>query len=376
MLLNVRRGIAHATNTMLVSLIFQTLILARGLYGRTFSSTLLTTLTMNQAQDLKSLPTHGDHFPKQSQVIVQLKLRHPTSNMSLVQVTPATARPNFLTLPREIRDQICLAVLQSPSEPPASPEHAGPRFAGFGSEPERQNNVFYPVNIYPRYACQSLQACNHQMYTEVREVLARHDTFERGLDFTLDLMIQACDIWPTWTLLPGPISHIRNLEVEMRIFDDCHGSQFGGDGGPGLIFRPLLHLLSGLFHHGPQFIYKGALERQLHVDTMVFTICRGEVPKEQPYEEGTEVGSPSCVLSVRHRIALSVWLKLRMIASRGTLLGKVSKLKLKTMEDTREFHVPERKLAQETVDYWDGYGYHWGVEPPSDGEGLGREEDM
>ncbi len=274
-----------------------------------------------------------------------------------------TTRHNLLTLPREIRDEIYLIVLQSPSEPPHSPSTAGPRFAGFG--------VFHPVDVYPQYACQSLQACNHQMNTEVHDLLARHDTTKRGLNFKLDLMIQAYGIWPTWTLLPGPITHIRNLEVEMRVFREDRGGQFEGDGGPGLIFRPLFHLLSGFFHHGPQFLYKGPFERQFHANTMVFTICDGEILEEVISDDATKVRCLPCVFSIRHRIVRSVWLKLRLIASQGTLLGKVSKLKLRTDEEVNEFPIPDRKLAQETVDYWDRYGYHWGIETSSDGEGLG-----
>ena len=294
--------------------------------------------------------------------------------MSSVQITPA-ATHNLLTLPREIRDEIYLIVLQSSSEPPETPQNAGPRFAGFGSEPERQKSVFYPTDVYPRYACQSLQACNHQTNTELREILARLDTSKQGLDFKLDLMIQGCDIWPTWTLFPGPISHIRNLEVEVRIFGGCRGGQFGGDGGPGEIFRPLFHLLSSLFHHGPQFVNKGHFERQLHVDTIVFTICDGEVLEEQLSDDSMKVKCRPCVFSISHRIVQSVWLKLRLITSRGTLFGRVSKLKLNTDKEVKVFPVPDRRLTPETVDYWEGYGYHWGIEPPSDDEGLGQEQD-
>ena len=296
--------------------------------------------------------------------------------MSSIQVTPATTQSHLLSIPREIRDEIYLALLQSPSEPPPCPEYAGPRFAGFGSEPERGNGVFYPTDVYPRYACQSLQACNHQMNTEVREALAHHDTSGRGLDFKLDLMIQNRHIWPTWTLFPGPITHIRNLEVEMRIFDGCQAVQFGGDGGPGAIFRPLFHLLSGLFHHGPQFVYMGPFERRLHVDTMVFKICRGEMLNEEFCKSAMETRSPPSVLSMRRRIVLSVWLQLRMIASRGTLLGKVSKIKLNTGEDVKEVPVSDRELAQSTVEYWDSYGYHWGVEANSDDDIIGQKKSL
>ena len=171
------------------------------------------------------------------------------------------------------------------------------RVPGFDSEPERQKSVFYPMSVYPRFACQSMQACNHQMDIEVREVVARHDTLERGLDFKLDLMIQDCDIWPTWALLPGPVTHMRNPEVEMRIFDDRHGSYFGGDGSSGPVLRPLFHPPSGFFHHGPQ----------LHVDAMVFTNNRGESLKAQLHEGATAARSLSCVLSIRHLLGIELF---------------------------------------------------------------------
>lgn len=286
--------------------------------------------------------------------------------MSSDQVISAPTGPIILALPREIRDEIYLTILQSPNEPPSSPEYPSPIAAGSGTELKRHPRIRYPVNIYPRYTCQDLLESNHQLNTEVREALARHDASKQGLDSKLDLMIRGFDVWPTWTLLPGPVTHIRNLGVEMRIFDDYHGSQFDGDGGPGPIFQPLFHLLSGFFHHGPQFVYKGPVERQLHVDTMTFTIYVSSMKKEQLQKDVFDVQSQHVITSVRRRIVHSVWLKLRMIASRGALSGRVSRLKLITDEDVKEFLVPDRKLAQETVDYWDAYGYHWGVGTLSD----------
>lgn len=177
--------------------------------------------------------------------------------------------------------------------------------------------------------------CNHQMNFEVRELLARYDTSQHGLDCKLDLMIRGAHVWPTWTLLPGPINHIRNLEVEMRIFDDYNGSQFLVDGGSGSIFRPLFHLLSDLFHHGPQFVYRGPFERQLHVDTMQFTI---DVSKSSTEDDSIQL----------------VWLKLRMMASVEGLSSRVSELKLNTSKGVRTFLVPDKELAQKgikTLDY-------------------------
>ena len=291
--------------------------------------------------------------------------------MSSVQVKQTSIPHNLLTLPREIRDDIYLAVLQLPSEPPPSPEDAGPRFAGFGSELQEGKSVFYPTDVYPKYACQSLQACNHQMNAEVREVLGRHDTSQRGLNFKLDLMIQNCNVWPTWTLLPGPITHIRNSEVEMRIFDNCHGNQFGGDGGPGPIFRPLFHFLSAFFHHGPQFVYKGSFDRQLHVDTMVFIFCQEQMLNKELGKDAVEAGSPPGVSSMRHRSVMLTWLHLHVVVNSGTLFGRVSKVKLNTDKGVKETSVPEWNLAQETVVVWNDWGYHWGVATPSDYNVLG-----
>ena len=47
-----------------------------------------------------------------------------------------------------------------------------------------------------------------------------------------------------------------------------------------------------------------------------------------------------------------------MLASRVTLLGRVSKLKLNTGKDVKEFQVPDMGLAHATLDDWDSYGYH------------------
>lgn len=96
--------------------------------------------------------------------------------------------------------------------------------------------------------------------------------------------------------------------------------------------------------------------------------------KEQPYYDGIGVRSIPCVLSIRHRIVKSVWLKLCKISSRGTLFGRVAKLELKTDEEVKEFPIPDRELAPETVDHWYQYGYRWGIEIPSNEDILGFQE--
>lgn len=104
---------------------------------------------------------------------------------------------------------------------------------------------------------------------------------------------------------------------------------------------------------------------------MVLIIGNGRVLDKELRKDAVEPGSPLAVLSMRHRIVSSTWRMLRMIVNSGTLFGRVSKVKLNTDEGVKEISVPGRNLAQETVVYWDRYGFHWGVATPSNDDALG-----
>ena len=105
-------------------------------------------------------------------------------------------------------------------------------------------SIYYPNDPKSGYASQSLLACNHQIRAEVREVLARYDKpGMRGLDFKLDVTVQAGVILSTWALLPGPVSHVRNLEVDTRMLGSHYKGRLRYHYGRREIFYSLLDLL-------------------------------------------------------------------------------------------------------------------------------------
>ena len=117
-------------------------------------------------------------FPLNVRVLQTSKIQRAIelARMSLDLLAPAGSQLNLLDLPREIRDTIYLAVLQTPSPPPASPEDLGPPSTGDLYEGLKlTTSVSYLNDMRSRYASQSLLACNHQIRAEVHEVLARYD---------------------------------------------------------------------------------------------------------------------------------------------------------------------------------------------------------
>lgn len=272
--------------------------------------------------------------------------------MSSPQLTQPTSQHNLLTLPREVRDQIYLAVLQTPSPPPPSPKDAGPRSAGYCLELPHHGCNFYPPAADPHYASETLLLCNHQTNAEIRELLARHET--RGLDFRLDVMTQGYNFWPTWTLLPGPVTHIRNLEVDVRIFDVHLGN-----------FEPLLHLFGGFFHHGPQlFCSKGdPVDRRVRVDTISQAIYCNELP----ITDAMNAETPPSLLSMDRWMVQSVLLGLRTVTGEGGMGWRVSNLDLRTHEEVLSFPAGDENISQEMMDYWDAYGKDWVVKKTTSG---------
>ncbi|MCJ1456920.1 hypothetical protein MMC28_007286 [Mycoblastus sanguinarius] len=250
-------------------------------------------------------------------------------------------KPTLLTLPREIRDLIYISVLQSPNDPPSSPQSTGPRIT------KHYHRIQYPVPSRPQNASAGLVGCNRQIRSEIREVIQRKAAI---LDCKLDFMIRDLDVWPTWVLFPGPTKRIRKWDVNIRVFDAAESAdQFCGSSGPALLFAPLLKLLNEFFHHGPQFFYKEPLNAAIHVDTLYVTISLDKSEADSPWD-----------LLVQKRIFANVSTELSDIASKGALTGKVDTIRLFTCMDGREvckeIEVGNVELSQELASYWASCG--------------------
>ena len=298
--------------------------------------------------------------------------------MSLPQLAPADSQLSFMDLPREIRDEIYLAVLQTPAPPPASPEDAGPQDRGYDIHLHTEMFWYvYPVCPRFRYASQNLLGCNHQINSEVREILARHDKpGVRGLDFKLDVLVHhgelmPTDIYhhggivPTWALVPGPVSHARNLEIDMRMLGRCYKDALRDRIGRWAIFEVVLELLSRVFQFGPPLFGECLTDNELRVETVTLIISWSNWPENLPHKHPAVHKRPCSGSSLKYRLAKLVLRKARSTESQREPWSvsqgswRVSKIMLNNDKEVEELSARDRELAQKIVTIWDSYDEHF-----------------
>ena len=178
----------------------------------------------------------------------------------------------FLSLPRELRDLVYQELLSDVvAPPPTKPENVGPRMSvRTGREEIFTQCVLHPAPLHPKAACQGLFFSNQQIQAEMQES-------HPALDYHLDIMVECFSIppggtvqdrrnlrlWPTWTVYPQPVSKIRELCVDVRVF-----GLFPSDIGFPFACTPLLLLLNRLIHYGPQFVYRGPFQSRVQIETL------------------------------------------------------------------------------------------------------------
>lgn len=134
--------------------------------------------------------------------------------------------------------------------------------------------------------CQGFISRCQQVRAEISQRLTK-TTYE------LDVMIETFEkgdtrvgIWPTWVHYPSSVDNIHEVKMNLRTF----GRRSVDTGFPhpwSFIYVPLFILLSRLFHHGPQFIYRGPLKRHLHIDTLTIYHSHDNLPvktNDSPYQ--------------------------------------------------------------------------------------------
>ena len=223
----------------------------------------------------------------------------------------------FLHLPRELRDCIYGHVLQSTAEPPTSPED--PMLSDrhdFDQTYDRRRGIMFEQRPLAPVTCCGLLCTNRQISREMHDSISRH-----GVVWKLDCMIQNHHLWPTWLSLPASPTYLRHVEVNMRIFNYSK-SQWGADGGPGIMVILLLRLLGGFFEYGPRFLGQ-PLESPLQLDSLIVSLIPlPETPgkKEDPNPSWRHP-NPGTI----HSIFAS---QLSRVQRSGVLSGRVKTLKL------------------------------------------------
>ncbi|MCJ1455678.1 hypothetical protein MMC28_006034 [Mycoblastus sanguinarius] len=216
----------------------------------------------------------------------------------------------FLHLPREIRDRIYEAVLDSEVHALSFPKtkdkiyriknedwrrnheavldsivHAPSlpktkdKFYRIKNENWRRNHVERDSQIA---SCLGLLACNRQISSEMRESISRKNTSsETGVQYKLDLISWGDTLNPTWLSLPTPPGYVKSLDVQFRVLRHKNSHRVSA-----MTMLEMLHLFRQLFRHGPLFRphpcrNNGEPRYPFHIN--MITINFVEVPKRSSF---------------------------------------------------------------------------------------------
>lgn len=257
----------------------------------------------------------------------------------------------FLSLPREIRDHIYhdALQLQSKSKPPECPEKAGPRWEVYTAQAW---GYYFPLELSPPGSYQGLTTCNRQIRIEAQELVTRNAC--------LDIMIEnyrtertQVRVWPTWTLHPDYIKHIRELQVEIRLFKQFRFHRKFGGAPYDFITTALMGILNRFFHHGPDFICKTPLKPEIHVDTLTIRLSGGV---DQLSRDVADILPFLCK-------------SISKLADSGIFSGRISSINILAGSDYAELSpnlLVNQTRSKESVEYWEGKGIKWGFGPANE----------
>lgn len=261
----------------------------------------------------------------------------------------------FLQLPREIRDHIYEAILDS---------------AGQGQQPPKMRTIVaknpvicekgYPQGIIyhyhgknstPSISCAGLLGSNHQISDEMVEIIMRRNktTKEGGVQYKLHLVACRKSLLPTWLSLPAPLKYLRRLHVDLQLSTQ---EEFEWVGSIGYLAELSLQLLLRFFRSGPKLsedVEKLPQQQEQLRNGMPYldlaTINLVAVPAE---EEDVEMyksaqQGPHVAVADSFTFAL-VGRYLGVIAASDVFRGKIKTVRLHCCQSAQEFTV-ERRLA-------------------------------
>lgn len=173
--------------------------------------------------------------------------RYRTLSNEEPKTNPSTIRQNsrFLTLPREIRDEVLSYVLDARVDPPSRTPMLGER------KRSKVNDSHYPP--YRSFGYPSYVWTCRQLRSECFDLASARAKGGR-ISAELDIIFKGYLSFPTWISLPPvlPRETPFDLHVTLRIFStEAFRSNDGWPRQPGTAFRDLLWLLNFLLHNGP-----------------------------------------------------------------------------------------------------------------------------
>lgn len=177
----------------------------------------------------------------------------------------------LLALPRELRDEILVIVLTTPTPPYIGPrEHTGEQIGARGPE-----HVWYPAYTLASTAALPILLTCRQLRRETEEL-----ALPEAADYTMHASLGArpyregshhymCQLYPTWTVVPRFANVVRTITVDFHMEHDIPRNVFrGGDGGPATLVWLFYHTLTHFIRVGPRGIVENAKDHHVCVRTL------------------------------------------------------------------------------------------------------------
>ena len=267
---------------------------------------------------------------------------------------------SFMTLPREIRNQIYVLVIHLERDAPRPPLDGRIMTNYYANQMERllHHGYMRPSDIvhcenepFP-LPYTSLLCANRQIRAEIHEALAVLSK-SGNLTYKIDIMVDKWDVYATWLSVPAPTKHLAELRVDFRRVGDSSSARWVGPGGPGATIKTLSALLSRFIAHGPAFFG----EADAAVAETQFKLLTLRVIDTDFMDLEEEDGKSSLVdFDSLNRCAAML--------RRYDILGRKTKLVRTQWRDRyMEHEIPETKPSDEHLALCKQYGWYRGVSP-------------
>ena len=167
---------------------------------------------------------------------------------------------HFLALPRELRDNVYLLLLEDQRPPPEDPSDAGER--------DIYSSTTYFEQRSPKPSLLQLKLCSHQINAEITELITKNDDELDDLA-ELDIMVKGSAIYPSWTYLPLSRRLNPQINISLRLFESWEG------GFNTSVYRSLWSFFNHLVFNGPCYRPNHStrsLEKPLKIRRLKFAI--------------------------------------------------------------------------------------------------------
>ena len=255
--------------------------------------------------------------------------------------------PSFLTLPREIRDEIYVNLfLQSESTLPSKP-WAGWDWRGEEGLPLFDRFISYKDTL-PHVPSLPLLACCRQIRQETQAILARKDIAEqRGATvYKLHCMMGLTNVWPTWIRLPNSLACVHVLEVDFRFL----GPTIQPWKVSSFHFESVFFLLARLLRQGACLKPRTTPPPPIHIDLLVIIIQPASLPRYGSNSDEGDVNEEASRLRIE-----KIWAMFLKLESAELLSNKIGRLRLRCGTWAKEVHVCHSSMNTDGVGPWEAW---------------------